>query len=179
MSLAKDAARAKEVEALRKQILLHASELLAILQKYRPEAKHAESDVAESVFLGVALSSSAPGFDLTTSLRQTASGCTEIVRGLSASAVADMETAQDPDVVALAHFIAEAAKGADQKAARTRTPGVSSEKPTAFEFHRWGLHLSPTTGDIPAFATAVLGRVVTQNQVQHAFEVARRSGLLQ
>lgn len=178
-SVAKDAASTKEVEALRKRIMSAAGELVAIAQQYRPVGKHAESDEAESVFLGVALSSPAPDFDLTKSLMQAASGCEEILRGLSASVIEGVETAQDPDVIALAYFIAEAVKGATTQPARTREAGMPPEKPTAFELHRWGLHLSPKGGDIPEFATKVLGRPVTHNQVQHAFKVARDFGLIE
>lgn len=176
-SVSVDAASAKEVEALRKRILGAAGELVAIAQQYRPGGAHTKIDEAESVFLGVALPSSAPDFDLTTALAQAAPACAEMVRGLSAPTVAGVETAQDPDVIALAYFIAEAAKGARLKPARTREPGMPPGKPTAFEFHRWGLHLSPKGKDIPALASVVLGRAITKTQVQHAFGVARDLGL--
>jgi hypothetical protein len=179
------APRANDVEALRKEIIQYAKGIVEITKRYRtPEGRPLTKDGElissrdEAVFLGLALSSNDPTFDLTGQLIAAAAACEDLHTDLSKIKYKH-ETSLTPASVLLAYFIGLSVKGADQTPARTREEGLPPDKPTAFEFHRWGLHLSAQTGDLPAFCSAIFEREVTQMQVQHAFVVARNLGLIE
>lgn len=184
--VAVSAPSAKEVEALRNEIIEHSRDIVAIAKRYRtpeglPLTKDGElkNSTNEAVFLGLALSSDDPTFSLTKQLIDAAAACEDLATDLSKIRTNEHERALKPDVVLLAYFIGQSVQGADRKPARTRREGLPLEKPTAFEFHRWGVHLSPQTGTLPAFTSAIFKRAVTQMQVQHAFVVARNLGLIE
>jgi hypothetical protein len=176
---------ANDVEKLRKRIIKHAEGIVEIAKKYRtpeglPLAKGGDliSSRNEAVFLGLAFSSDDPTFDLTGQLIAAAGACEDLVTDLSKISF-EYERSLTPDSVLLAYFVGLSVKGASKSPARTREQGSPPDKPTAFEFHRWGLHLSPQTGDLPAFCSAIFEREVTQGQIQYAFGVARSLGLIE
>lgn len=170
------AAPAAEVRKLQKKFLEHAQGLVDLADKYRPKTGPRCSEDDETVFLAVALSSTKKNFDLTSTMKDLDGPCRAIVDALSDKKMNYDESAQYAEVVGLAHFIAEALKGATRKRARAAEGG---KKPaTAYDYHRWGLHLGAKSKDLRAFAAAVLDRPVTKNQIRHAFEVAREQDLL-
>ena len=179
--IAVDSPRVSEVEALQNEIIQHSKAIVAIAKKYRtPEGlplikgRELMNSRNEAVFLGLALSSNDPSFSLTKQLIDAAAACEDLVTDLSKIRIGEHETALSPDVVLLAYFVGLSVQRADQKPARTRDKMATSNNPTAFEFHRWGLHLSPKTGNLPLLASAVFQRPVSKGQIEHAFTVARR-----
>ena len=182
--VAVDSPSASEVEALRKEIIQHSKDIVAIAKKYRtpeglPLIKGGElmNSRNEAVFLGLALSSNDPSFSLTEQLIDAAAACEDLVTDLSKIRIEQHETALKPDVVLLAWFIGLSVQGANQSPARASVGHLN--KPTAFEHRRWGLHLSGKTGDLPVFCSAIFQRKFSQNQVKHAFVVARELGLIE
>ena len=176
-SFVRDAAPVSEFEALQKSMLKHAEALSAIRMRYRPTTTHHSSESDETVFLALAQSLDEKCEGLTTLLGAAANACDALIDALVNANLDDLErTSRDGNVNGLAHFIADALKRA------TKTPARSNrgyeKNPTAFEYQRWGLHLSPKAGDLPVFASAVLGRSVSQNQIQHAFRVAHDHELI-
>ena len=176
------APRARDVDELRNKIIHHAKEIVAITKRYRtpeglPLVKGSELLNAEdeAVFLGVALSSNDPTFDLTRKLVTAAAVCEDLANGLFQPQVKEYEQSLQPDVVLLAYFIGWSIQGATRRRAKASVGHM--KKPTALEYRRWGLHLSAKTGDLPALCSAIFGRDVTQTQVQHAFVVAKELSL--
>ena len=175
---------ASEVEALRNEIIQHSKDIVAITRRYRtpeglPVTKNGglENSRNENVFLGLALSSDDHSFSLTDQLIDAAAACEDLVTDLSKIRIEEHEPALKPDVVLLAWFIGLSVQGANQSPARASVGYLN--KPTAFEHRRWGLHLSGKTGDLPIFCSAIFQRKFSQNQVQHAFVVARELGLIE
>lgn len=173
-----------DVDALRAQIIHHATAILEITRKYRtPEGLplvtggQLVDETAEATYVGVALTTGDPTFKLTKHLLAAAAACEDLANGLAKPRSTEHDTARSPDVVSLAHFVALAIKGATRTRART-TPGYQ-KKPTAFEHRRWGLHLSAKAGHLPALCSAIFQGEVTQGQIQHAFATAQELGLIE
>lgn len=173
---AKGAAPAAEVRKLQEKFLEHAQGLVDLADKYRPADGTRCSVDDETAFLAVALSSTKENFDMTSTLKGLVGPCRAIVDALSDNQMQYDETSMSPEVVGLAHFIAEALKAATRK--RARAAEGHKKTATAYDYHRWGLHLGAKSKDLRAFAAAVLDRPVTKNQIRHAFEVAREQDLL-
>ena len=142
-----------DVKALRDEILLHAKAIVEIARKHRtpeglPLVKGGQlvDETAEAAFLGVALTSHDPDFDLTEHLLAAAAACEDLVTGLSNPQTEELATARAGNVILLAHFIANAINRAPKTEA-SRIPGYQGV-PNAFEYYRWGLHLSPQFGHL-------------------------------
>lgn len=175
-SLVNGAARSADIEKLKKQLVRHASGIVEIAQTYRSPDGYFKNDELEAVFLAVAFSSSDPDFDLTTSLLQAAAQCKKIIEALSDSQIDAHTTNRAANVVGLMHFVANAVNGAEARPGQKATGYLKS--PNVFEYYRWGLHLSPQTGDLPALCSAVFKRKITHSNIQHVFHAAREEGLI-
>jgi hypothetical protein len=175
-SLATQAASAADIENLRKRLVDHASAISELARSYRSPDGCFKNDEAEAMFLGMLISSSHPDFDLGSSLRKAASACDEIVAALSASNTNCYATEKSSEVLELAHFIAKALKCAEKWPARNRINLKSG--PSAHEYWRWGIHLSPKLEPFARMCGAVLNRPVSTGQLSNAFDVVRELKLL-
>ena len=170
LSVEQDRVPPGDVEALRNAIAGSAQRLLDVLEHFRNPRRALAGDADEALFSALALASTAEGFDLTHTLRQIEPQCRELLRGLGDGAVEFSTTAATPEVVALASFFKEALSGAQPSPARSN-PGYAKEA-TTFEHARWGVPIGPKSALSAAFAGAVLGRSVSQPQVEHAFKLS-------
>lgn len=175
-SLVSGAASSADVEKLKKHLVRHASGIVEIAQTYRSPDGYFKNDELEAIFLAVAFSSSHPDFDLMTSLLQAAAHCEKIIEALSACHIDAYTTNRAPEVVGLVHFVANAVNGAEARPGQKAAGYLKS--PNVFEYHRWGLHLSPQTGQLPVLCSAVFKRHITHGNIQHAFDVARDERLI-
>lgn len=171
-SLANGAASVADIEDLRKRLVDHASAIVEIARSYRsPEGKFI-SDESEALFLGLLRLSSSEEFNLSKALHQAASVCEEIVSAFSASSTDTAATNKSSDVIALATFISKAMAGAQKRAARNSI-NYNKGGPSAHEYWRWGIHLSPKLTPFAKMCGAILNRPVSTGQLSNAFDVAR------
>ena len=162
-----------EVKALQEAIITSVRTLLEISARFRGpnNGPIEEQNEREALFLALAFSSTAEGFDLTSSLRDIAPYCKELLRGLNEDAVQLNEVRSWPEAAALASFFVEALKGSAKQRARSN-PGANQQA-SYFEHSRWGVPLGPRSTKTAEFASAVLGRPVSLGQVEHAFRDGR------
>ena len=175
-NVARDGASADEVVRLRNELLHHCESLISIIHAARAPSGKLRDEMMETALHALAMSVEQSGYNLGHLLSQLASCATEIKKGLGAADLDRAISALDPEVVGLAHFIAACVNEAASAPARA-SPGYLST-PSAFEYRRWGVLLSPKRGHLAELASGVLGRTVTKAQVQHAFGKAREFGLI-
>ena len=114
-SLADGAAKSADVAKLKKCLVQHTSAIVDIARTYRSSDGDFKNDELEAIFLGAAVSSSDPDFDLTTSLLQAAVHCEKIIKALSDCQSDSYATSRAPNVVGLMYFVANAVNGAEAR----------------------------------------------------------------
>lgn len=166
----------RDVEAYQQALLKHAKALAELTGVYAHNTGTFLGDEVEERFQALSLAIKDPDFDLGQILQQTAQSCDKLAAGLETTDFQSLETRRDAKVIELAHFIAKARKGA------TRTPARANlgylKEPTAFEYHRWRLHLGEESQQFAAFVSAIFKRKVASNQLKHAFTAAKEMGLI-
>lgn len=172
---AKNAPPVDSVRKLRASIIGHAQGLREIKERFDPKVGYHPDDEEMALLYALSMSTTVENFDLLASLRSVALSCEQLLTGLSEETMEYEETQQDPEVIGLAHYVAEVVSEAQEKPARSN-PGY--KPPTAFEYHRWGLHVSPNSNDFLSFSELVLTRKITSGQLEHAFDVARDQQLV-
>ena len=175
-NVARDGPSADEVVRLRKELIHHCASLISIIRTARSPKGKLRDEAMEAALQALSMSVEPNGYDLVYLLSQLAPFAAEITKSLEAADLDRAVSALDPEVVGLAHFIAACVNQAAAVPART-SPGYLST-PSAFEYRRWGVLLSPKRGHLAELASGVLGRTVTKAQVQHAFGKAREFGLI-
>lgn len=168
--------RVKDVESYGQALKKHAEALVELAGPYAHNAGTFLGDKSEAQFQALSLAIRDPDFDLGQTLRQITEASEKLVTGLETIDFQGFTTEREAEVIELAHFFAEARKGATRAPARTN-PGYLKE-PTVFEYHRWGLHLSEESRQFAEFVSAILTRKVTCQQLQHALTAAKEMGLI-
>lgn len=171
-----DDARAKDVESYAQALKTHAKALAELAGPYAHNAGTFLGDKSEAQFQALSLAIRDPDFDLGQTLRQITKASEKLVTGLETIDFQGVKTEREAEVIELAYFIAEARQGATPTPARANLGYLT--KPTVFEYHRWGLHLSDENPQFAEFVSAILERTVSCKQLQHALTAAKGMGLL-
>lgn len=192
LSVETEATSAACISELYQGLSNHANGLVALAEKHLPGLRRTALEEDLEALRALDQSTTSDCADLFSSLRSAAKACSGIIRALEQNSVYAAVTQTDPKVVALAHFLAEAISGATRK--RARASIGHQRTPTALEYWRWGLRLSTKSPVLAYLASGVLpepigqdpltgltewqAQEITQHQVQHAWSVARKLGLI-
>lgn len=165
----------KEVVNLKCRILRHAEEAIEIAKTYNAfDRATDQTDVKQKALIDLMLMNARPGdpFHLMEELRDAADTARRIIDGLEAEPVIRYEsTSRQARPVALAHFIANALRGASRRPARSAKLG-------AYEYRRWGIPIGPRSKDFLSFVNAALQLDLTLEQLKEPFSEARRVACL-
>lgn len=175
-NVARDGASTEDAARLCEELIYHTESLIKVIQTARSPEGRLRREEMEALLQSLSMAVARPDFDLVSLLSQLAPYAAEIAEGLRSSKIDQATSALNPEVVGLAHFIAACVKQASSAPART-SPGFLST-PSAVEYRRWGVLLSPKRGHLAELASAVWGRTVTKAQVQYAFGKAKELGLI-
>lgn len=175
-NVARDGASTEDAARLCEELIYHTESLIKVIRTARSPEGRLRREEMEALLQSLSMAVARPDFDLVSLLSQLAPYAAEIAEGLRSSKLEQATSALNPEVVGLAHFIAACVKQASSAPART-SPGFLST-PSAVEYRRWGILLSPKRGHLAELASAVWGRTVTKAQVQYAFGKAKELGLI-
>lgn len=166
----------QRLEEIRVELLKHSSDLIEIINRGLPASDRSaldrsrldQEDLRAFDVLCNAYSADRWLREDLNELRSSA----ERVRSALGSAP---ETSMDPSglmphTAGLSAFILEALKDANAKNARS---SPNSWNVPAREYTRWGVHIGPQSREFLAFSKAILGKEITQGQIERAFEKAK------